>query len=128
MPDAELGNLLAKARAFNAAHQITGVLLYHDEQFVQVMEGEEATIRGLYEGICRDSRHRAVVKLADKPIEHRSFGDWSMAFRPVAAKAFATLEGYADPDRLARAGESGDEADALLAQIVQLTFHEGAVA
>jgi hypothetical protein len=123
MADADLHALLAQARAFNAAHHITGVLLYHEGQFVQVMEGEQATVRPLYDKICGDPRHRAVVKLADRELAGRSFGEWSMAFRPVQAADFATLAGFADPDRLA-AAEGPEAADALLAQIVHVTFQD----
>jgi hypothetical protein len=122
MADADLATLLAQARAHNAAQGITGVLLYHDGQFVQVMEGEEAIVRPLYARICHDPRHRAVVRLADRALAQRSFGEWSMAFRPVQAAEFAALAGFADPDQLAT-GDAGT-ADALLAQIVQLTFQD----
>ena len=126
MSDAELQELLTQARSFNLAHRVTGVLLYHEGQFVQVMEGEEAVVRSLYENIRRDARHNNVVKLADKNLASRSFGDWSMAFLPINDEAFASLSGFAHPEQLAKAAEQGEHADPLLAQIVHLTFHQEA--
>ena len=72
--DDDLRALLEKARAFNSAHRISGVLLYHEGQFVQVLEGDEAVLRPLYDRIRRDARHTHVVKLADAPLPQRNFG------------------------------------------------------
>ncbi|MBO2009880.1 BLUF domain-containing protein [Hymenobacter negativus] len=73
--------MLVKARAFNAANQISGMLLYRDGQFVQVLEGEEATIRILYDKILCDPRHTNMQMLEDAPLNHRKFASWTMAYR-----------------------------------------------
>ncbi|WP_324672126.1 BLUF domain-containing protein [Hymenobacter sp. GOD-10R] len=127
MADTELQELLTQARSFNAAHEITGVLLYHNTQFVQVLEGEEEVISALYEHIRADLRHTSVIKLADSPLTNRNFGDWSMAFRPVDDRAFRTLTGFAHPEDLTAAATDVSNAP-LLNQIVYLTFHEQASA
>ena len=121
MSDADLQELLTQARSFNAAHEITGVLLYHDHQFVQVLEGDEAIISSLYEHIRADKRHTSVIKLADSPLGSRNFGDWSMAFRPVDDSAFRTLSGFAHPEDLT---EESEGTSPLLAQIIRLTFQQ----
>ena len=36
---------------------VTGALLAYGDWFVQALEGEEGTVRGLYEKIFRDGRH-----------------------------------------------------------------------
>ncbi|OUJ71369.1 BLUF domain-containing protein [Hymenobacter crusticola] len=124
MYDAELQGLLTQAQSFNGAHDITGVLLYHNNQFVQVLEGEEAVIAPLYERIRADLRHTSVVKLADSALTTRNFGEWSMAFRPVDDQAFRTLTGFAHPEDLAQAATDASNAP-LLNQIVHLTFQNG---
>ena len=121
MSDADLQEILVQARSFNAAHDITGVLLYHNDQFVQVLEGDEAAISPLYERIRVDARHTSVVKLADAPLATRNFGDWSMAFRPVDDSAFRTLSGFIHPEDLAKAEK---DSAPLLDQIVLLTFQQ----
>ncbi len=45
----ELADLLAVSRQNNARLGITGMLLYKDGNFMQVLEGEEAEVRTLYE-------------------------------------------------------------------------------
>jgi hypothetical protein len=59
---------------------VTGALYYDDVQFFQVIEGEEAVVRGLYDIIRRDPRHADVTVLSDGPAAERLFPDWAMKF------------------------------------------------
>lgn len=77
---AELRNLLRQCRLRNARHHVTGILLYDQGRITQILEGEEAAVRYLYEHIAQDPRHHGLVKLADEPIPHRRFMQWHMAF------------------------------------------------
>ena len=79
--DDAMQELLAKSRAYNTAHEVSGMLMYRDGQFVQVLEGEESVLRALYDKIRRDPRHTDVVKLVDEPLARRKFGAWAMAYR-----------------------------------------------
>lgn len=107
--------LLMQARALNERQHITGALVYGDGQFMQVMEGEEAVIKTLYERIVQDPRHHNVRKLAEGPIAMRSFTQWSMAFGEVPAAEFQVLQRVAEyqtPEQLADqlgAGRALDE-------------------
>jgi hypothetical protein len=112
--DAALQELLGKARANNEQLQVTGLLLYHEGQFMQLLEGEALVIQALYKVIEQDSRHTGIFKMADKPIEARSFPDWSMAFKPIDAEVFAQLKGYQNPAALDTAPQGLSGADALL--------------
>ena len=77
----ELEQLLAKARDTNARLGITGILLYKDGNFSQVIEGEEDAVRELFEKIRHDPRHRRVIPVIEEPIAQRDFADWTMSFR-----------------------------------------------
>jgi hypothetical protein len=77
----DLEGLLCKARAFNSAHQISGMLLYREGKFLQVLEGEENTLRELYAKILHDPRHAEITVLSDEPLAQRSFAAWAMAYR-----------------------------------------------
>ncbi len=81
--DADLQALLDQSRAFNAAHGITGLLLYSTGQFVQVLEGDHATVRALYARIQQAPRH-ARVETVREELAPRAFTAWSMAFGHVA--------------------------------------------
>ena len=80
MDEAALTSLLLRARANNTRLGITGVLLYHDGSFLQVLEGAEAVVRSLFDRIVRDPAHSSVVELLSRPIEQREFPGWSMGF------------------------------------------------
>jgi hypothetical protein len=88
--------LLMQARALNERQHVTGALVYGDGQFMQVMEGEESVVKGLYERVARDPRHHDVRTLAQGPIATRSFGQWSMAFGEVPADQFQVLRKVAE--------------------------------
>lgn len=79
----QLAVLLAQAREKNARLGVTGLLLYKDGDFMQVLEGEAEVVDRLMETIRRDPRHHDVIRILEQPIEKRSFGDWTMGFRIV---------------------------------------------
>ena len=83
MSPPELKQLLQQAQEFNTANSITGMLLYRDGNFMQAIEGEESTVRLLYERIKLDKRHRGVIAVVDEPVEAREFGEWSMGFENI---------------------------------------------
>jgi len=76
----DLHALLAKARENNHRLDVTGMLLYHERSFIQALEGDEATVMGLYEKIARDPRHSSIEILLKLRIEQRNFGQWRMGF------------------------------------------------
>ncbi|GAB4266791.1 MAG: hypothetical protein Kow0065_17560 [Methylomicrobium sp.] len=83
--------LLIQARSKNQRLGITGMLLYKDGHFMQVLEGEEPVVRELFTCIERDPRHRDTLILLEEFVfqqdehgEERAFPDWSMGFRDFA--------------------------------------------
>lgn len=96
---ADLKWLLQQSRTNNAALGITGLLLYGNGNFLQVLEGEEQAVQLIYARIVVDQRHMHVLKLSDGPIERRIFGDWSMGFQPLKSDDFVRLTGYINPYR-----------------------------
>jgi hypothetical protein len=78
-----LHDLLERSQAYNAAHGLTGVLLYSAGQFVQVLEGGEEEVRAVYARIQRDLRHTDMLTLSEGPGPNRRFADWRMAFVAV---------------------------------------------
>ncbi len=95
--DADLTALLQQARHRNADERLTGLLLYHDGKFVQVLEGPVPAIDEVFSRIAADSRHTAVHLLAYGPVERRLFPDWSMGFAPLDPAGFQRFSGYLDP-------------------------------
>ena len=57
----ELNDMLTQARKANKKHHITGLLLYQDGNFMQVIEGEAGKIEQLFTNISEDYRHSAIT-------------------------------------------------------------------
>ena len=91
MSGPQLVELLERARAKNLKLGVTGLLLYGHGSFMQTIEGEAATLWGLYGTIERDPRHGGVIMICDEPIQQRSFSDWSMAFHDISNAEAASL-------------------------------------
>lgn len=117
--EASLRQLLGQARSYNSTHQLTGVLLYGSDQFFQVLEGEEATVRALYAHICQDPRHRNVTTYADKAIAKRAFADWSMRFQALPPQQFLEFASYLHPQQLQVERANLSQADTLLLQLLR---------
>ena len=117
--DQELQDLLRYARDNNGQQGLTGILLYHDGHFMQLLEGEPAAVHALYQRITQDTRHTGVIKLADKAVESRSFADWSMAFRALDYEQYAQVRGYQLPETANLAPEGLSAADTMLLEIMR---------
>jgi hypothetical protein len=76
----ELVSLLREARAHNEAARLTGILLYRDQTFVQLLEGQRPRVESLYESIREDPRHTDVTTVVTREQLDRQFPDWSMGF------------------------------------------------
>jgi hypothetical protein len=119
LSDQELQELLAQCRRNNAQNNVTGILFYSHDNIAQLIEGDPAVTRPLFEKIALDGRHSNVVKLTDKPITTRSFPDWSMAFHPIDPEGFGTLTGFFLPHQMPATPDTLSIADALLVDLVR---------
>jgi hypothetical protein len=96
MTDDDLRAILRKARDKNAGLGVTGMLLYRDGFFLQILEGEQAQVDELFAVIAADDRHRNVLKIEEHPISERTFGQWTMGFNPMDDLSAEDLEGFTD--------------------------------
>lgn len=78
-----LTDLLHAARKFNKVNNITGMLLYNEGEFIQILEGDELTVGALFEKIQMDDRHTEVNPLFFREKEKRNFSDWAMGIKLV---------------------------------------------
>jgi hypothetical protein len=118
----ELLDLLKLARDRNAAREITGMLLYADGTFFQVLEGEEDVVMPLFDHICTDPRHARVLTVVKEVISARSFADWSMGFRELKTSEIRDLVGFSSA---LHAGDALMQIDAGRARKLLTAFKEG---
>jgi hypothetical protein len=79
----------------NARDLVTGMLLYKDGNFMQVLEGVEDAVLRTHERISRDPRHMGLITLLQGPVERRQFPTWSMGFKRLAGPLL-DVEGYSE--------------------------------
>jgi uncharacterized membrane protein (DUF373 family) len=88
--------LLQQSRDNNADNGITGMLLYGNGTFLQVLEGDERAVDTLIDKIKKDPRHTNLKMLHRKTIERRQYSDWSMGFKRISDKELQNVEGLRD--------------------------------
>lgn len=94
----DLIELLKICRVNNSANQITGMLLYLNGKFIQVLEGPEVEVQRTFEKIKNDERHYRVIKVLQGNYPERVFSDWQMGFRVVTQEDLDTVSGLKDID------------------------------
>ncbi len=82
--ETDLVELLRSARIANKKHEITGMLLYHEGNIMQVLEGNEKDVNQLFSNILKDARHHGVIKMICEPILKRDFSDWRMSYLNIS--------------------------------------------
>ena len=90
----ELAGLLAKSRENNTKLGITGLLLYKDGNFMQVLEGDEALVRELYAKISDDPLHNGAIVLLEESLDSKQFPDWSMGFHDLNDEEVRAMPGF----------------------------------
>ncbi len=90
----EITQILTEARRNNRQAGLTGMLLYRDGNFLQVLEGPQAAVMATFKKIERDPRHRGLLVMKNSPIAERSFSEWQMAFRDISCDSVKEIEGY----------------------------------
>ncbi len=77
----ELMAILHTSRKSNKSAAISGVLIYFQHYFLQVLEGDEEVVTTLFhDHILKDKRHKDVAIFSEGYVDRRSFGNWSMGF------------------------------------------------
>ncbi|MEN9898748.1 MAG: hypothetical protein RLZZ66_2397 [Pseudomonadota bacterium] len=97
LTDNSLKSILDRARPKNSALDITGMLLYLDPYFVQILEGEINVINETFKRISKDPIHHKVSLIFKKPISERSFSNWVMGFNKVGqefSESFMSLDAF----------------------------------
>ena len=111
--------MLQKSTHRNTKAGITGLLLYKEGSFMQVLEGEEKPVKALFSKISHDPRHRNIITLIQERIEKREFAEAAMAFRDL--ETGEKPSGYSDFLNRPLNGDE-DAKDASKAKKLLLTF------
>jgi len=94
--DTDIGCLLQQARVNNRQCGISGLLLYTEGSFFQVLEGPAETVDRLFNAISNDRRHMNITVIMREPISKRDFKDWSMGFSDISRHELDQVAGIND--------------------------------
>jgi hypothetical protein len=83
--DYEVGRIIATAIRHNRAAGVTGLLLAHQRQFLQVLEGPAEAVMTTYGRILRDPRHDSAKLITAGPAAERLFAEWNMCARRISS-------------------------------------------
>lgn len=74
----EVEKFIEKANQRNANAEVTGILLFDGEHFLQLLEGPEDNVETIYRIICDDNRHFSLTELLRDYSVERHFGNAGM--------------------------------------------------
>ena len=74
----DLREIARAAQARNRKLGVTGLLLYVEGDFLQVLEGPAGAVERLYETIENDPRNKWVTRLSTERILRRAFEEWAL--------------------------------------------------
>ena len=77
----EIGKIVESSVRHNKENGITGMLLYANGNFLQVLEGERNAVEETFARICADPRHYDIIDIVREPIAERHFSQWSMGYQ-----------------------------------------------
>ncbi|NOH61660.1 BLUF domain-containing protein [Vibrio sp. RE88] len=80
--ESDIQNILDVARKNNSLVDVTGLLLFNRNYFLQCLEGSRAQVNKIYHQILNDPRHENILLLDYSEITEREFSDWSMGYIP----------------------------------------------
>ncbi len=109
----ELVTLLEVSRRNNETTGLSGMLLYTNQSFLQLLEGDAVALATTYTRIGADPRHTRLRLLLDVEVAAPLFPDWRMGFEHVDDEDLAEeLDGFTpatdyplvNPDLVTNAG------------------------
>ena len=92
-----IGQILARARPFNAANGITGLLVFDGQRFCQHLEGPAVALESLMGRIAADERHSEVHIAYEGALRERRYQRFDMGYAqaedPMEMERLALLRG-----------------------------------
>ncbi|MEL7130699.1 MAG: BLUF domain-containing protein [Pseudomonadota bacterium] len=101
-----LDQILGSSRTNNNLTHITGLLIYHEGCFLQVLEGEVHDLARCFRRIKRDPRHTNCIRLVDEVALDRLFDNWRMAYWDFEDLGHHQKKQFVDIRQLTKASET----------------------
>ncbi len=121
LSEEDLQDLLCRCRETNKILGVTGMLVFLDGCFLQVLEGRSERVHELYAKIEADPRHFGAKVLIESEIAKPAFPAWSMGFRK-ARRGDLYMAGFCALTRRALEGRTS-RTDAKVLRTIVKTFY-----
>ncbi len=105
---AALQDILCSSRIRNIRSGVSGILIYNQKEFYQVLEGNKDEVEEIFGSIVRDRRHTAVNVLERNFVSSRIFHSWSMGYVEFPATFKWSERDVQDFPAMLRNGWKGD--------------------
>lgn len=79
----DIQEMLRLIKASNFKDQVTGCLLYNNNQFIQIIEGKKIEVLKLFAKIKEDDRHLGINFLHSNDVKERIFSSWNTGFNKL---------------------------------------------
>lgn len=80
LSEEEIQKVLSYSRNWNNENNITGILLYSDGNFFQVLEGDKELLESLFSRVRIDKRHQNVMVIFEKEVSLPKFESYQSDF------------------------------------------------
>ena len=117
-----LDDILRRSRRNNGRDGVSGLLIYHDGNFLQILEGDEDRVLSCYRRIISDSRHTGCMLLKSEEVSERVFEGWNLACLPFAELASTCQSGFIDLQNLRHSKKMEGLAQDKMVQVLLDTF------
>lgn len=94
----QLEHILVHSSIFNKINSVTGILLFSEGHFLQLIEGNKEDVINLWNSIQADTRHYDFYKIVEGSLEERMFSDWSMCYKSENYEELQLIEAYRNPN------------------------------
>jgi len=115
----DIEDILEKARKNNDRNQVTGLLCFSNDIFLQCLEGSRTAVNLTYHNILKDPRHGDIVLLNYKEIIQRNFTKWSMGYIPDTSLTKELNTTYSGSGEFDPFEMHGDSCENMLNNIIQ---------
>jgi hypothetical protein len=110
----DVDDILDEARTNNRKKEITGMLCFSRNHFLQCLEASRSCVNEIYHKILNDERHTNIVLLDYNEISEREFSDWSMAYIPNSDISEAINLKFSESSKFNPYKMSGDSAHKMM--------------
>ncbi len=113
----DIPTILETARTQNSKNNVTGLLSFSRNCFLQCLEGTRSAVNETYHRIAQAPRHHKIVLLNYQEITERQFAEWAMGYIPESSLTAPVNLKFSGSASFSPYELSGESAHQLLASL-----------